>query len=647
MLRHRAGKLTLEADAIAAALASYASQPLTTAQVIGVTRRQDVQIPTTMNEELASFLGYLVGDGHISRVKRNFGLTTGDLTQAIAFEQHGEALFGLKARRKKDGGRYRSLFHSETVSEFLTHGLGLTHGPSASEKQIPASILRSPEPVDSRVSSRVRYDCDGYAGKSGVILVTKSDLLAEQTQLLLLNFGILSRKRHAKDGCWRLQIQGKSTQTFSEKIGFGLVRKQRALQEYIDGHQWFLEEKWEDEVMSLEPSRADVYDISVEGTHRYAAAGFIHHNSYWHSKLMTTKILDASEIVDYADNNAGVMATSGGRLNPYKLGVELYRNIEERWDKGQFGKEWEECDDLDAKRHWNLRLGLGKKKIFEVRSLYNDVTFIDEFLTADFCREQKLFSFAYSNRNERFEIESREFKQVKEKLLFQLTNAGNPFLYVEDANYDNRGELLIRHEHQGLDLKADYARECMKSLVRVWKRPVNLLAHRRRKTGHGALRRKPRKGLDWLHAPVTGQWATRRRSWPQFERDPKHWLLKGCLAAPDEWIRAAMRELRRAEEGLRREERPRRPRRRGPRRGDGVERRADCRAERRVGPLVHGPSSRAEGRRVSPRARPRRREDSWSTRRSQAASLSRSGPPMPTSASSRPRATSSRTRTRS
>src|SRR3954451_6041506 len=113
--------------------------------------------------------------------------------------------------------------------------------------------------------------------------------------------------------------------------------------------------------------------------------------SYWHSKLMTTKILDASEIIDYADNNAGVLATSGGRLNPYKLGVELYRNIEERWDRGQFGKEWEDCDDLDAKKHWNLRLGLGKKKIFEVRALYNDVTFIDEFLTADFCRDQKLF----------------------------------------------------------------------------------------------------------------------------------------------------------------------------------------------------------------------------------------------------------------
>ena len=30
---------------------------------------------------------------------------------------------------------------------------------------------------------------------------------------------------------------------------------------------------------------------------------------------------------------------SGGRLNPYKLGIELFRDIEERWNKGQFGKE--------------------------------------------------------------------------------------------------------------------------------------------------------------------------------------------------------------------------------------------------------------------------------------------------------------------
>jgi stage V sporulation protein R len=194
--------------------------------------------------------------------------------------------------------------------------------------------------------------------------------------------------------------------------------------------------------------------------------------SYWHSRLMTEKVCDASEILDYAENNAAVMATSPGQLNPYKLGVELFRDIEERWDKGQFGREWEDCDDLEVKKHWDLRLGLGREKLMEVRALYNDVTFIDEFLTPEFAIRHKLFTFEWSNRSDRFEIESREFRKIKDKILFQLTNRGNPYIYVEDGNFGNRGELLLRHHHQGVDLRPDYARETLTSLVRVWKRPV-------------------------------------------------------------------------------------------------------------------------------------------------------------------------------
>jgi stage V sporulation protein R len=195
--------------------------------------------------------------------------------------------------------------------------------------------------------------------------------------------------------------------------------------------------------------------------------------SYWHSNLMTGRILDASEVVDYAERNASVMATNGS-INPYKLGVELYRYVEERWNKGQFGREWELCSDLEERRHWNRHLGLGREKIFEVRKLYNDVTFIDEFLTPEFALEQKLFTYGHSSRHDRFEIESREFKAVKEKLLFQLTNGGNPSILVKDGNHRNRGELFLDHEHHGLDLRRDYAEATLASLARIWKRPVNL-----------------------------------------------------------------------------------------------------------------------------------------------------------------------------
>src|SRR5688500_7230582 len=157
----------------------------------------------------------------------------------------------------------------------------MTTGPSARDKQIPDKILRSPEPV-VRAFFRAYFDCDGYAGKQGVILSTMSDKLAEQTQLLLLNYGILSRKRKQADGCWHVHVAGASAKVFSERIGFGLARKQAALDQYIADHKWFLPETWDDEVVALEHGRADVYDISVTETHRYAAGGFINHNSYWH-----------------------------------------------------------------------------------------------------------------------------------------------------------------------------------------------------------------------------------------------------------------------------------------------------------------------------------------------------------------------------
>ncbi|MDX2051451.1 MAG: SpoVR family protein [Polyangiaceae bacterium] len=229
-------------------------------------------------------------------------------------------------------------------------------------------------------------------------------------------------------------------------------------------------ERWELEILGA--MREEAYYFVPQMQTKIMNEGWA---SYFHSKLMTERVCDWSEIVDYADNNAGVMATSKGQLNPYKLGVELFRNIEERWNKGRFGREWEECDDLDEKKNWDLRLGLGREKLFEVRAMYNDVTFIDEFLTPEFCIEHKLFSFGWSNRNERYEIESREFHKVKDKLLSQLTNFGNPVICVEDANFENRGELLLRHEHRGIDLRMDYAKETLAALVRLWKRPVCLL----------------------------------------------------------------------------------------------------------------------------------------------------------------------------
>jgi stage V sporulation protein R len=229
-------------------------------------------------------------------------------------------------------------------------------------------------------------------------------------------------------------------------------------------------EPWEFDILAT--LREEAYYFAPQGQTKIMNEGWA---SYWHSKIMTQKALKDDEVVDYADHHSGTMGTRPGALNPYKLGIELFRDIEERWDKGRFGKEWDECDDLRARRAWDRKLGLGKDKIFEVRKHYNDVTFIDTFLTAEFALEQKLFVYGFNDKRNSWEILDREFRKVKSKLLTQLTNFGNPVIEVVDGNFDNRGELLLAHKHDGQDLKQDYARETLKNLGTLWRRPVNLV----------------------------------------------------------------------------------------------------------------------------------------------------------------------------
>ena len=185
--------------------------------------------------------------------------------------------------------------------------------------------------------------------------------------------------------------------------------------------------------------------------------------------------LIAAEVIHYCDHHSGTMASSPDRLNPYKLGIELFRDIEDRWNRGRFGKEYDECDDLRPHGELGHReTGLGRQKIFEVRRIHNDLTFIDEFLTLDFCRQHKLFSFGYNPASDAYEIESREFPKIKQRLLFNLTNMGRPLIAVRDGNYKNRGELFLEHQFNGVELKISYAHDTLVNLYRLWTRPVHI-----------------------------------------------------------------------------------------------------------------------------------------------------------------------------
>lgn len=226
---------------------------------------------------------------------------------------------------------------------------------------------------------------------------------------------------------------------------------------------------WQRDVLSV--LREEAYYFLPQAQTKIMNEGWA---TYWHSRIMTEKVLKDSELVDYADHHSGTLGGSRTHINPYKLGVELYREIEERWNKGRFGKEYDECDDIRVRENWDREAGLGREKIFEVRRLYNDLTFIDTFLTEEFCRKQKLFVYAKDEDKQAWVIQNREFSQIKRMILDSLTNMGHPIIKVLDANFENRGELLLLHQHEGRDLKLDFSRDTLVNVYRLWKRPVHV-----------------------------------------------------------------------------------------------------------------------------------------------------------------------------
>src|SRR2546421_10010743 len=109
--------------------------------------------------------------------------------------------------------------------------------------------------------------------------------------------------------------------------------------------------------------------------------------SLWHSRIMRrlgdARVISDSETVEFAQLHSGVLSPSRTSLNPYYLGFKMYEDIERRWDN----PTKEEQERLGRKP------GMGLKKIFEVRGLENDVSFLLNYLTKDLVKDLDLYLF--------------------------------------------------------------------------------------------------------------------------------------------------------------------------------------------------------------------------------------------------------------
>jgi stage V sporulation protein R len=165
--------------------------------------------------------------------------------------------------------------------------------------------------------------------------------------------------------------------------------------------------------------------------------------SYWHSRLLTGGILEPSEILDFADCHSAATYAGPGQLNPYKLGMELFRHAER----------------LD-------------EDLFQLRRVHNDVSLVHKLVDEEFALR---YLRALVPRLPGEQPSPQDWLAQKSWCLQQLAWGGLPQIELVDDDGEGRGELVLVHHHDGRDLQLARAQDTLRNLAALWRRPVQLM----------------------------------------------------------------------------------------------------------------------------------------------------------------------------
>ncbi|MBU8908815.1 SpoVR family protein [Desertibacillus haloalkaliphilus] len=184
--------------------------------------------------------------------------------------------------------------------------------------------------------------------------------------------------------------------------------------------------------------------------------------SYWHARILREMDLTSEDTIEFAKLNAGVVQPSTTTINPYYLGLKIFEDIEERYNNPT--KEMQERQGVQP--------GSGRDKIFEVREIESDISFIRNYLTKDLVLREDMYLFQKQGAD--YKIVDKEWQHVRDQLVQSRVNGGFPYLMVTDGDYLKSGELYITHSYEGTELDVSYLERVLPYIYQLWGRPVHL-----------------------------------------------------------------------------------------------------------------------------------------------------------------------------
>jgi stage V sporulation protein R len=195
--------------------------------------------------------------------------------------------------------------------------------------------------------------------------------------------------------------------------------------------------------------------------------------SYWHSRILRDMDLTPEEHVEFTRLHSGVLSPSprGTSINPYYVGFKLFEDIERRWNGDLTEDERKEYREANAGKEWPFK-DQGRQKMFEVRELENDVSFLRNYLTRHMVDDLDLY--VYEREGDEWVVVEKDWRKVRDAIVDSMTNFGYPYLVIEDGDYRRARELYIKHNFDGRELDQHYAFRTMKYLYQLWGRPIHI-----------------------------------------------------------------------------------------------------------------------------------------------------------------------------
>lgn len=219
--------------------------------------------------------------------------------------------------------------------------------------------------------------------------------------------------------------------------------------------------EWERDLLTIVHEQAQYFVPQIET--KIMNEGWA---SFWHKRILEALELPQNLHMEFIIRHTQVLRPTPGGLNPYHVGMKVWEDIEKRWEH----PSTEEIEEFGPRNK------SATEKLFEVREVERDTSFLRRYLTEDLIRELKLFEYkARGNEQVVSRVADQDnWRQIKETLIQNVGAGSIPVIKVIDADYLNNRTLLLHHAHDGRDLQLEYAEKTLKYVHQLWGHDVAL-----------------------------------------------------------------------------------------------------------------------------------------------------------------------------